>query len=342
VPTPLEPRKQEILKAVVREFTVTAVPVGSQQLVSRHFLNLSSATIRNELSELGELGYLAQPHTSAGRIPTDRGYRYFVDFLMDLEPVPPQVEAYIQGELQLAPHDPQLLLERVATTLATVTRNAAIASSPSGPLARIKHIDLAALEARAVLIIVLVEGNLLRQHVTMAGRPVDQAELTRLANKLNLELRGKDREQIAARLQRLGEGLEKEILARVCEVLEQFERSSDTIVIHDGVRNLVRQPEFAEASRLHQVLEVLEESRYLAVLLQQLASDSGLQIVIGSENEMRQLRSCTLVLTTYGPSSRIRGVLGVVGPTRMDYPQVVGRLQTVARWASERMAEACA
>jgi len=338
----LEPRKQEILKAVVREFTVTAVPVGSQQLVSRHFLNLSSATIRNELSELGELGYLAQPHTSAGRIPTDRGYRYFVDFLMDLEPVPPQVEAYIQGELQLAPHDPQLLLERVATTLATVTRNAAIASSPSGPLARIKHIDLAALEARAVLIIVLVEGNLLRQHVTMAGRPVDQAELTRLANKLNLELRGKDREQIAARLQRLGEGLEKEILARVCEVLEQFERSSDTIVIHDGVRNLVRQPEFAEASRLHQVLEVLEESRYLAVLLQQLASDSGLQIVIGSENEMRQLRSCTLVLTTYGPSSRIRGVLGVVGPTRMDYPQVVGRLQTVARWASERMAEACA
>ncbi len=247
--------------------------MGSQQLVSRHFLNLSSATIRNELSELGELGYLAQPHTSAGRIPTDRGYRYFVDFLMDLEPVPPQVEAYIQGELQLAPHDPQLLLERVATTLATVTRNAAIASSPSGPLARIKHIDLAALEARAVLIIVLVEGNLLRQHVTMAGRPVDQAELTRLANKLNLELRGKDREQIAARLQRLGEGLEKEILARVCEVLEQFERSSDTIVIHDGVRNLVRQPEFAEASRLHQVLEVLEESRYLAVLLQQLASD---------------------------------------------------------------------
>jgi heat-inducible transcriptional repressor len=340
--TPLEPRKQEILKAVVREFTVTAVPVGSQQLVSRHFLNLSSATIRNELSELGDLGYLAQPHTSAGRVPTDRGYRYFVDFLMDLEPVPSQIESYIQGELRLAPHDPQLLLERVATILATVTRNAAVASSPSGPLARIKHVDLASLEARAVLIVVLVEGNLLRQHVATTSRPVAQSELTRLANKLNRELPGKDRDEVAARIERLGEGLEKEILIRVGEVLEQFERSSDTIVIHDGVRNLVRQPEFAQASRLHQVLEVLEESRHLAALLQQLVADSDLQIVIGSENEMSQLHPCTLVLTTYGPSHRIRGVLGVIGPTRMDYPQVVGRLRTVARWASERMAEAYA
>src|SRR5437870_4036008 len=135
----MEPRKQDILKAVVREFTVTAVPVGSQALVSRHFVNLSSATVRNELSELAELGYLVQPHTSAGRIPTDRGYRYFVDFLMEMEPVPGRVESYIQGELRTAPADPQALLERVATTVATVTRNAAIATLPHGPQARIKH-----------------------------------------------------------------------------------------------------------------------------------------------------------------------------------------------------------
>src|SRR5438045_2903510 len=130
----MQPRKQDILKAVVREFTLSAIPVGSQALVSRHFLNLSSATVRNELSELADLGYLVQPHTSAGRIPTDRGYRYFVDFLMDLQPVPAQVESFIQSELQLVPGDPQALLERVATTVATVTRNAAIASLPHGPL----------------------------------------------------------------------------------------------------------------------------------------------------------------------------------------------------------------
>src|SRR6266545_7951002 len=147
----MESRKQEILSAVVREFTVTAVPVGSQALVTRHFLNLSSATIRNELAELADLGYLIQPHTSAGRIPTDRGYRYFVDFLMELQPVPAPVESCIQGEMRTAPADPQALLERVATVVAAVTQNAAIASLPHGPKARIKHIDLVSLEPTEVL-----------------------------------------------------------------------------------------------------------------------------------------------------------------------------------------------
>ena len=335
----MEPRKQEILKAVVREFTVSAVPVGSQALVTRHFLNLSSATVRNELSELVDLGYLVQPHTSAGRIPTDRGYRYFVDFLMDMQPVPAQVESFIQGELRLASADPQALLERVATTVAAVTQNAAIASLPHGPLARIKHLDLVSLEPTEVLVILLVEGNLIRQHVISISRSADQAELSRLAGKLNRELVGEDRHELAPRLERLGTGLEKEILTRLLQTLELFERGSETLVLHDGVRNLLRQPEFSEASRLHDVLEVLEETRYLATLLQDLVGDSDMQIVIGSENSTTQLRSCTLVLTTYGPTRRIRGVLGVVGPTRMDYGQVVGRLQLVARSASERMAD---
>src|ERR671933_2213574 len=161
----MEPRKQEILKAVVHEFTTSAVPVGSQALVSRHFLNLSSATIRSELSDLVDLGYLVQPHTSAGRIPTDRGYRYFVDFLMDTQPVPPEVESFIDGELRSAPADPQALVERVATTTAAVTQNAAVVSSPHGPQARLKHVDLVSLEPADVLVVLLVEGNLLRQQV---------------------------------------------------------------------------------------------------------------------------------------------------------------------------------
>jgi heat-inducible transcriptional repressor len=335
----MEPRKQEILKAVVREFTVSAMPVGSQALVSRHILNLSSATVRNELSELADLGYLVQPHTSAGRIPTDRGYRYFVDFLMELPPVPAEVESFIQGELRFASADPQALLERIATTVAAVTQNAAIASLPHGPLARIKHLDLVSLEPTEVLVILLVEGNLIRQHVIRVSRAVDQAELSRLANKLNRELVGKDRDDLALRLDRLGPGLEREVVGQLTHTLELFERGSETLVLHDGVRNLLRQPEFAEASRLHDVLEVLEETRYLTALLQELAGDSEMQIVIGSENTTTQLRACTLVLTTYGPTRRIRGVLGVVGPTRMDYGQVVGRLQMVASSASERLAD---
>jgi len=238
----MENRKQAILRAVVNEFTTSAVPVGSQSLHSRYFLNLSSATIRTELAELADLGYLSQPHTSAGRIPTDSGYRYFVDFLMDLEEVPERVRGFINEEVR-------------------------------------RHYDSAAL------------------------------------------------------------GLEKELLGRVVAALDQYEQGAENLVVHDGVRNLLRQPEFAESSRLQQVLEVLEETRYLTVLLRELIGNSDLQIVIGSENASSQLQGCAVVLTTYGPSNHLKGVLGVIGPTRMAYSQTVARLRAVARSASERMAE---
>ena len=333
----MEPRKEDILKAVVREFTVSATPVGSQSLASRYFLNLSSATIRNELSELAEAGYLVQPHTSAGRVPTDRGYRYFVDFLMDAEPVPGQVRAYIEEELRTAPSDAQAIVERLATTVATATQNAAVASAPHGLQARIKHIDLVSLEPRDVLLIILVEGNLIRQQVFRIARAADQAELSRVAGKLNRDLAGKDRDAVAVRLERVPEGLEKELLDRTAAVLAMFEQGAESLVVHDGVRNLLRQPEFTEAARLHEVLEVLEETRHLAALLQQLVGDSDLQVVIGSENVTSQLRSCTVILTPYGPSNRLKGVLVVVGPTRMEYGQVLGRLKVAAEAASVRM-----
>ena len=325
----------------MNEFTTTAVPVGSQALVSRHFVNLSSATVRNELSELVDLGYLVQPHTSAGRIPTDRGYRYFVDFLMDMAPVPREIDSFIEGELRVV-GDTQVLVEKVANVIAYVTQNAAVVTAPHGPQARIKHLDLISLEPQEVLVVLLVEGNLIRQQVISIDRPAKQSELTRLANRINRELKGQDRDEVERRVARLPAGLEQEIMTRLVEVLELFERGAGVLVVHDGVRNLIKQPEFSQASRLHEVLEVLEETRYLAALVQELAAESELQIVIGSEHRTSQLRSCAVILTTYGPSRRVKGVLGVVGPTRMDYATTVGRLQTVARHASERMAEAFA
>jgi heat-inducible transcriptional repressor len=335
----MEDRKQAILRAVVKEFTTSAVPVGSQALQSRYFVNLSSATIRSELAELVDLGYLAQPHTSAGRMPTDSGYRYFVDFLMDLEPIPDRVVAYIRDALGAAPADEQGMVERVAMTLAAVTQNASVASAPQGPLARIKHIDLVSLEPKAVLLIVLLEGNLLRQQVVTTSEDATQPLLTRLAATLNSAVAGRASDEARRRYESTELGLEKELLGRVMSVLDVYEKGSDNLVVHDGVRNLLRQPEFAESSRVHEVLEVLEETRYLTVLLRQLIGESELQIVIGSENASSQLRGCAVVLTTYGPSDRLKGVLGVVGPTRMAYSQTVARLQAVARTASERMAE---
>jgi heat-inducible transcriptional repressor len=335
----MENRKQEILRAVVQEFTTSAVPVGSQALQSRYFVNLSSATIRSELAELADLGYLAQPHTSAGRVPTDSGYRYFVDFLMNLETIPDEVGSYIENELRQAPADVQGMVEKVAMTVAAVTQNASVASAPQGSQARIKHLDVVSLEPTEVLLILLLEGNLLRQQVLTIGQEATQAELTRVGSKLNSTLGGRGSDDVRRHYESAALGLDKELLGRIVTVLDLYEKGTESLVVHDGVRNLLRQPEFAESSRLQQVLEVLEETRYLTVLLRELIGESNLQIVIGSENASSQLQGCAVVLTTYGPSNQMKGVLGVIGPTRMAYSQTVARLQAVARSASDRMAE---
>jgi heat-inducible transcriptional repressor len=335
----MENRKQAILRAVVREFTTSAVPVGSQALQSRYFVNLSSATIRSELAELADLGYLAQPHTSAGRVPTDSGYRYFVDFLMDVEKIPERVGAFIKQELGTAPADVQGMVEKVAMTAAAVTQNASVASAPQGSQARVKHVDLVSLEPTEVLLILLLEGNLLRQQVVTVAQAATQVQLTKLAARLNGTLAGRGSEDARRHYDAAALGLEKELVGRLVAVLDIYEKGSESLVVHDGVRNLVRQPEFAESSRLQQVLEVLEETRYLTVLLRQLIGESDLQIVIGSENASSHLQGCAVVLTTYGPSNRLKGVLGVIGPTRMAYSQTVARLQAVALAASDRMAE---
>ena len=335
----MENRKQAILRAVVKEFTESAVPVGSNALHSRYFVNLSSATIRTELAELADQGYLAQRHTSAGRFPTDSGYRYFVDFLMDVEPVPERVESFIEEELRQAPADVQGLVERVAMTTATVTQNAAVASAPHGTLARTKHVDLVSLEPKEVLLILVLEGNVLRQQVVPITNEATQAELTQLAARLNESLAGKASDDARRRYDTALLGLEKEVLGRVVAVLDLYEKGAGDLVVHDGVRNLLRQPEFAQTAQLQQVLEVLEETRYLTVLLRELIGDSDLQIVIGSENASSQLQGCAVVLTSYGPSNRLKGVLGVIGPTRMAYSRTVARLGMVASRASARMAE---
>jgi heat-inducible transcriptional repressor len=335
----MENRKQAILRAVVQEFTSSAVPVGSQSLQSRYFLNLSSATIRTELAELADLGYLAQPHTSSGRIPTDSGYRYFVDFLMDLEEVPERVRVYINEELRQGTADVQGLVERVAMTTASVTQNASVASAPHGAQGRIKHVDLVSLEPKEILLILLLEGNLLRQQVVQVTDAATQPALTLLASMFNESLVGKAGEEVRRRYENAPLGLEKELLDRIVAALAQYEQGAENLVVHDGVRNLLRQPEFAESSRLQQVLEVLEETRYLTVLLRELIGNSDMQIVIGSENASSQLQGCAVVLTTYGPSNQLKGVLGVIGPTRMAYSQTVARLRAVASSASERMAE---
>ena len=340
--TPLDERKQQILKAVVSDYTVTGVPVGSQVLAAKYFMELSSATIRNELADLVGSGYLQQPHTSAGRIPTDRGYRYFVDFLMQPEQAPAAVRRAVRQAFEGLPRDLEAILEKAAMVLAQVTENLSLVAAPETSEARIKHIDLVSLEATSVLIVLVLEGNVIKQHIVRLERETSQDDLSRMAAMLNRKVRGQTAAELTDRLTQLGpdRGEQRRIVQELIQSIGSHEGRRQTVVLHDGVRNLLRQPEFVERGRLEELLELIEQGAQLAIILQQVAFAKDVEIIIGRENTSSGLRECSLVLTTYQMGDRLRGTLGVIGPTRMRYGQVVARLRSVSQAASQALAGA--
>jgi heat-inducible transcriptional repressor len=336
-PVPLDSRKQQILKAVVADYTRTGVPVGSQSL-ALHLATWSSATIRNELAMLSEVGYLIQPHTSAGRVPSDLGYRYYVDFLMEEEDLPATVRRQMEPLLAGLPSSVEGILEMAATALALVTDAVSLVTAPRSLGARVKHLDLVSLEAGHALLVLVLEGNIVRQHTMQVSKEADQVALSALAADLNDLLAGLDASAITALVADAGSTeLRGEMLRAIVRFMTSVDAQQDTLVIHDGVRNLLHQPEFGDVELLQQVIAVVEEQRLLAALIAQVELDAGVQIMIGRENNVAELSRCSLVLTTYRAGADRRGTIGVLGPTRMPYGQVAPRVRFVAQRAGRAL-----
>ncbi|MFN2568833.1 MAG: heat-inducible transcriptional repressor HrcA [Candidatus Dormibacteria bacterium] len=326
---PLDERKKQILKAVVFDYTETAVPVGSHALAA-HLSSWSSATIRNELANLVDIGYLLQPHTSAGRVPSDLGYRYYVDFLMEEEELPAGVRRQMQpylGELPLALEE---LLEVAAMVLAIATDAVSLVTGPRSLRTALKHVDVVSLDGSHALLILVTEGNLVRHQSISLSREATQSELSEVAGRLN------------ARLPTLGEPsdagavesqtpLRQEIADHIVAFMKGVDSRQDALVVHDGVRNLLHQPEFGDPGRLQQVLDVVEEERILGDVLASLDVDQGIHVMIGRESGIEQLDQCSLVLTTYRAGGGRIGTVGVLGPTRMRYSQVAPRVRYVSQ-----------
>jgi heat-inducible transcriptional repressor len=330
VPIPLDSRKQQILKAVVADYTRTGVPVGSHALAI-HLATWSSATIRNELANLVEVGYLLQPHTSAGRVPSDRGYRYYVDFLMEEEPVPAAVRRQMDPFFTQLTGGLEETLEVAARALALVSDAVSMVTGPRALGATLKHLDIISLEPRHALLLLVLEGNLIRQQPIAVSRDADQAELTGLANLLNETLQGSDARTVAGLTagKRAG-SLWSEVVPAIGALMESVDAGQDTLVVHDGVRNLLHQPEFGDVGRFQEILDLLEEERVLGEMLAAIEINHGTQIMIGRETGLEQLRLCSLVMTTYRVGAQRWGTLGVLGPTRMQYSQVAPRVRYVA------------
>jgi heat-inducible transcriptional repressor len=339
---PLDLRAQAILRAVIEEYVATATPVGSQALVERYGLGVSSATVRNILAELEANGLLTHPHTSAGRIPTDAGYRFFVESIVDAVPLPAVEQLMIRHQFGQVEFASEHWFRLAATTLASVTRAAGLATPAKPRDAHIRRIDLVAINERmASLILVLREGSIKQALITLEGDDaIDQPTLNAVAALLNERLLDLTSARAASRLASLREDDRVESIARrvgerIVRIVTDYDAEAIEEVFSDGLLNVMEAPEFAQSDKLRRVFSALENRAYLGDLIANLSQGDDVRVFIGHENVPDEMRDVSLVLAPYGRRGRAVGVVGVLGPTRMSYPQAIGTVRFVSGLMNE-------
>ncbi len=337
---PLDARGEAILRAVIEEYVATATPVASQALVDRYRLGVSSATVRNVLAELETAGLLTHPHTSAGRVPTDSGYRHYVESIVEGVSLPQVEQLMIRHQFGQVEFASEHWFRLAATTVATITRSAGLATPAKPGAARVRRIDLVTISDRlASLIVVLREGTIKQILVALDG-PTDQDALTRVAALLNLELADRTAAQIEARLERFdlrdpAAALARRVSDRIVAMLREFDAAIIEELFSDGLLNVMAAPEFAQSEKLRQVFSALENRAYLGDLVHAVASAGRVQIFIGHENAPPEMRDVSLVMAPYGRPGWAVGVVGVLGPTRMAYPRAIGTVRYVSGLMNE-------
>jgi heat-inducible transcriptional repressor len=339
---PLDLRTQAILRAVIEEYVTTATPVGSNALVARYGLGVSSATVRSILADLEANGLLTHPHTSAGRIPTDAGYRFYVESIAEAVPLPAVEQLMIRHQFGQVEFASEHWFRLAATTLASVTRSAGLATPAKPRDAHVRRIDLVAINERmASLILVLREGAIKQALVTLDGDDViDQPTLNAAAALLNERLVDMTASRAQTRLTSLREddrvqSLAKRVGERVVKVVRDYDAEAIEEVFSDGLLNVMEAPEFAQSEKLRRVFSALENRSYLGQLVGSVAGAGRVQVFIGHENQPLDMRDVSLVLAPYGRPGRAIGVVGVLGPTRMSYSQAIGTVRFVSGLMNE-------
>jgi heat-inducible transcriptional repressor len=337
----LEDRKLDVLRAIVEDYVSTHEPVGSKALVERHNLGVSPATIRNDMAALEDEGYIAQPHTSAGRIPTDKGYRLFVDKLSSVKPLTGAERRAIQSFLDGAV-DLDDIVGRTVRLLAQLTRQVAVVQYPSLTRSSVRHVELVALTPSRVLLIVITNTGRVEQRTIELGDELAETDLGELRAQLISAVAGVRMADAPDRLVGLVERFTAEARPAVAAVLsgllESLVEEHEERVVMGGAANLVRfNPDFPLT--IQPVLEALEEQVVLLRLLGEATDPSVLTVRIGHENPFQGLTGTSVVSVGYGTESEMLAKLGVLGPTRMDYPGTMGAVRAVARYVGKIVAE---
>ena len=339
--TPLTERQKLTLALIIHTYVETAQPVGSKALISRYKLDTSSATIRNDMVELTEAGYLRQPYTSAGRVPTEEGYRYFVRQLMGQTELPMNTRRTITHQFYQAGRDVNRWMRLAASVLAHQSQGASLVTSPRPESARFKHLSLISTHGRQVLMVMVWSGGQVRQQMLTLAEPVSQEQLSTAAGHINMVCEGLDAEAIAA-LSGQFDALEHDVIKLIREELDRMKQIISGEVYRDGLTNVLAEPEFAESESARKALRVLEEQSMLEDLLSRTVLTSGMdevQVLIGGEGTWEDLRDCSMVLGRYGAPGLVTGALGVLGPTRMAYGRTVSTVRFVSGLLSDLVIE---
>jgi heat-inducible transcriptional repressor len=335
----LSERMRRILEIVIEDYILTAEPVGSRTISKKSDLHLSPATIRNIMSDLEELGLLSQPYTSAGRMPTERGLRFYVDSIINIQELSDQEQQEIRSKY-LSPHmeGPDLFRE-TSRILSLSSHHLGIVWTPRMSSVMLRHIEFVKLRRHLVLTILVSTTGLVHNRIIEVEEDFSQSELDRLSNYLNSFLAGLTLYQVKEKLleqMKVAKNAYDRLLEQALNLGEKaFSSLDDTDVFIEGKTNILNEPEFSNVSRMTDLFRTFEEKATMVKLLDKFLDPKGVQIAIGSESEVQEMETCSVVTSTYSCGGEVLGVLGVIGPRRMNYSRVIPLVGYTARLLTE-------
>ena len=340
----MEERKRRVLNAIINDYIANAEPVGSRTITKKYDLGVSPATIRNEMSDLEEQGYIEQPHTSAGRIPSGKGYRYYVDHLMERERLTSsqvrQIRQVMAGELNELDH----FMRSCCSMISRLTNYTAIAAVPEQGRGKVEGVQLVAVNERQILLIVMASTGIIRHQLIDLPSPITGPQLAKIEQEMQHSLLGRDLQNISFEKQReivRDLQLKQHMAGQVMELLEQtLSLESDHRIFTGGMMNMLSQPEFQNLDKLKKVFSLLEADDKVKELISAAsAGDGTLTVTIGGEMPVEGARDCSMVVANYFINGEKAGSIGVLGPTRMSYGKTVSLIEQVASELSKTMSD---
>lgn len=334
----LPARRGAVLRVIIREYVDRASPVGSEHIARAHGLGVSSATIRNEMAALEEDGYITHPHTSAGRIPSDKGYRYFIEALMETDRLPAQVQQRVRSRILELEGELDDWAEVATSLIAELAEALSLVTFPRGRASRLKHVELVSLQDFLALMVLVLQEARVKQQLLHLEEAATQEELSTIAHRLSMSYAGSTAYEIGQQSLALTP-LEERVTRTVARIMEAEDASAAQVAQPGGLRALLAQPEFASNERTLGLMELVEDRRLLGSLVSRMAGEEDVRVFIGSENPVEAMRDYSLILAPYGIPGQLQGTVAVLGPTRMRYPRAIAAVQYLSAVMSEALTE---